>query len=152
MGQKDIQKLLEINKIISQLKKIHGWNFSFKVDHGNYETALVFNHEIGNHRVPSSLDVIDNWKTIKYPEEVKCPDLLCLQLRAIIEYEENTGRRLPGARLAMKGHGFSGDIPNKRDTNRNQLYSKNFRLFQVWQDEGINREQLEQFLIKSVAL
>lgn len=144
MGFKDYEKLYEIYKLIQKLKQKNGWNFKFDIDSGNYETILVFNHETGEHR---KIRTLENWSNIKYPEEVKCPDLLCYDLRAIIEYEEHTGPRRSGAHLAKKGHGFRGDMPNKRDENRNKLYLKNFRLFQIHESElELIEESLEGFL------
>lgn len=92
--------------------------YRFKVDDGSFETAIEF-WALGYHHPPRS----ENWeKSREAGNEIKCPDLLDITHKLIIEYEEEGQKHLSGARLARKGHGPEGDMSNKRDTDRDQLY------------------------------
>ena len=58
--------------------------FRFKVDLGSFETAIEF-WEIGYHHPPKSA----NWEASRAAGNViKCPDLLDIDHKLIIEYEE----------------------------------------------------------------
>jgi len=118
MGVKDADALHEIYEILKSYCKKHKLPFHFTVDDGSFETAIEF-WALGYHHPPRS----ENWKASREAgNQIKCPDLLDITHKLIIEYEEEGQKHLSGARLARKGHGPEGDIPNKRDTDRDQLY------------------------------
>ncbi len=55
--------------------------------------------------------------------------------KIIIEYEESTGPRRSGARIARKGHGYPGDLINKRDSIRDEYYQAvGFRVCKIWEN------------------
>jgi len=132
MGVKDLVVLDDIRQTIKRLEAENNWGFTFKIDAGTWETAIEFT-AIGYNHPPKS----KSWKEVKDSEnEIKCPDLLDFKNRIILEYEEESGNRKPGASLAKKGHGHEGDLSTKKDSGRDQLYRiGGFRLFKVWQSE-----------------
>lgn len=133
MGVKDIVPLHQIYQKLLKLEKIHNWGFSFKVDNGDYDTAIIFNEEKLGYRRPKESE---SWESIKFPLDMRCPDILDYEHKIIIEFEEEGGKRRSGAALATKGHGREGDIPNKRDSKRNNYYISNgFRFCRIWQSE-----------------
>jgi len=148
MGVQDIVQLHTVLNKIKFLEKENNWGFSFNVDDGYYETALIFNEEKVGYRVPGPTE---NWESLKFPEAMICPDLLDLEHKIILEYEEETGRRLPGAKLAKKGHGKPGDPATNRDDRRNSFYVKNkFRFCRVWESQMVD-EDLEWKLFHFLA-
>lgn len=140
MGHIDIGNLFKILYEINRIKKKHNLNFHFKVDEGDWETAIEF---IGDktYHPPISKD----WSN--HPD-IFCPDLLDYEHKIIIEYEEEIGNRKPGAKLAKKGHNRRGDLPNKRDFRRKQFYDDaNFICFQIWESDEDWESNLEKLLI-----
>jgi len=133
MGVKDIVPLHQVYKKLLELEKNNNWGFSFKVDEGTFETAVVFNEEINIYRRP---EFHETWESIKYPESLICPDILDYEHKIILEYEEEGGKKRSGAHLATKGHGREGDIPTKRDSKRNLFYANNnFRFCRIWESQ-----------------
>ena len=140
MGHQDITTLFLINEEIKIICKKHHLDFSFKIDIGNYETALEF---IGTNvfHPPISKD----WSTNPI---ILCPDLLDFHKRIIIEYEEEIGNQRPGAKLAKKGHNREGDFDKSRDTRRNKFYKRgSFQVFRIWESDNNWKEKLEDFLL-----
>lgn len=138
MGAVDIEVLMNINKEIKKLQT----KYSFKVDHGSFETAIEFITKKAYHPPKAK-----NWDS---NPNIKCPDLLDFSNRLIIEFEEEGQKKRPGASLASKGHGQAGDISNKRDTNRDSLYRiAGFRVLKIWESQyknGTYIEKLKEFL------
>lgn len=140
MGEVDLENLFKIYYEIKAIKKKHGLNFFFKLDHGSYETAIEFVGE-KHHHPPISKDWDLN-------PTIFCPDLLDYENKLIIEFEEEVGEPRPGAKLAKKGHNREGDQANKRDSRRNYYYEQGgFRLFQIWKSDPDWRAKLEKFLL-----
>ncbi len=141
MGVIDIENLFKIYYEINKIKKKHELSFNFKIDSGNYETAIEF---VGvNHFHPP---ISNDWSSNPI---IFCPDLLDYHNCIIIEYEEEIGNKRPGATLAKKGHNRLGDIANKRDQRRDRFYRQGgFHYLQIWEHEINWQEKLESFLIK----
>jgi len=115
--------------------------FTFRVDHGTYETAIEFTDDKLYHPPISA-----NWD--KNPL-IFCPDLLDYHNKIIIEYEEEVGERCSGAKLARKGHHREGDMDTKRDDRRNLYYEYgNFSVLRIYESDILWRKKLEEFLLK----
>jgi len=147
MGEKDIEKLMEINKYASKKSKKEKYKIKFEVDKGTYETAIVI-FENGECRKPLAKE---NWDNLPKNSEFFCPDLLDFERRLIIEYEEEGGKKRSGARLATKGHGREGDFSNKRDTKRNKFYAlAGFRILKIWESDFLTTiwmHKIDRFLL-----
>jgi len=141
MGYIDIAALFTINGEIKNINKKHNLHNSFKIDLGNYETALEFvGHQIFH--PPISKD----WSTNPI---ILCPDLLDYHNRLIIEYEEEIGEKRKGAKLAKKGHNREGDMDNYQDARRNKFYNRGgFHVLRLWESDKDWKEKLENFVIK----
>ena len=140
MGEIDIENLFRIYNVANSLIKKHGLLFSFKIDEGTYETAIEFIGFTSFHP-----PISQNWSS--HPL-IFCPDLLDWDNKIIIEYEEEIGKPLRGAKLAKKGHQREGDLDNKRDTKRNEFYKRGgFRLFRIYDSDKAWAPKLEKFLI-----
>ena len=149
MGEVDIETLISINEEIKSICKENHLPFTFKCDHGSYETAIEF-WSMGYFHPPKS----NSWEEAKREQrEIKCPDLLDYEHKLIVELEEEGGKKRTGAKLATKGHGPQGDITNKRDTNRDYLYRiGGFKVFKIWESEykdGTWKAKLSNFLLNS---
>ena len=141
MGHQDITSLFTIKDEINIICKKNNLNFSFKVDIGNYETALEF-VGVNVFHPPISKD----WSTNPI---ILCPDLLDYPNGMIIEYEEEIGNRRAGAQLAKKGHNREGDFDNSRDSRRNKFYKRGgFHILRLWESDKDWKEKLEEFLLK----
>lgn len=149
MGLKDADALHDIYEIAKAYCKKHKLPYHFKVDDGDYETAIEF-FFLGDAKVPQ-------WEVIHPPRSknwdtnptIFCPDILDFKHKIIMEYEEEGQVRLSGARLARKGHGPEGDIPNDRDARRGDYYSfGKFRVLRFYEAdlEDQNWEKLYNFL------
>ena len=141
MGGIDIENLFRIYNAANSIIKKHSLLISFTIDHGTYETAIEF---VGNHFFHPPIS--KNWDS--HPQ-IFCPDLLDWNNKIIIEYEEEIGKPLSGAKLAKKGHQREGDLDNKRDTKRNEFYKRGgFRLFRIYDSDKAWVAKLEKFLIR----
>jgi len=114
VGQVDIESLFRVYNKVKKITKQHTLQFSFKIDHGTYETAIEFVGYKSYHPPISK-----NWDS--HPD-IFCPDLLDWHNKIIIEYEEEVGEQRSGAFLARKGHHREGDLDNIRDTRRGKFY------------------------------
>ena len=143
MGEVDYDILNKIYRNCIDICKENKLPYQFKVDSGNWETAIEFT-VIGYHHPPLS----SSWDEVKKQgNQIKCPDLLDDTYKIIIEYEEESkpGR---GAKLGKKGHTSEGDFDNKRDTGRNEFYKQGgFRLFRIYDSDKAWAPKLEKFLI-----
>lgn len=140
MGHKDLMSLHRIYEKIKIISIENNLSYHFKVDDGDWETAIEFIGEKSYHP-PLSVDWSNN-------PQIFCPDLLEYENKIIIEYEEEIGNPRPGARLARKGHNREGDLPNKRDSKRNEFYADgNFSCFQIWESDENWEQKLESFLL-----
>lgn len=143
MGQVDLDALFRIYKEINSIVKKHKLLFSFKIDHGTYDTAIEF-IDTKSYHPPLSKD----WST---KPVIFCPDLLDYHNKIIIEYEEEVGNRRSGAHLAKKGHNREGDMDTKRDSRRNRYYKQGgFRVLRIWDSEQNWKKKLEDFLLKQI--
>ncbi len=128
MGQVDIEKLHKIYRECVNYCKQNNLPFQFKVDSGNFETAIEFT-AIGYHHPPKS----KSWEESKQQgNEIKCPDILEFEHRIVIEYEEEPkpGKRM--GKLGKKGH----TPESVKDTHRDMLYRiAGFRLLKIWESE-----------------
>ena len=140
MGQVDIESLFRIYEQIKKIIKQNNLIFSFKIDHGTYETAIEFVGEKCFHPPISK-----NWDS--HPD-IFCPDLLDWHNKIIIEWEEEVGEQRRGAFLAKKGHHREGDIDNTRDARRGTFYKHSrFHILRIWESDDSWREKLENFLV-----
>lgn len=142
MGAVDIETLMAINK---EIKKLNS-KYTFKVDHGEFQTAIEF-WTMGCYHPPKS----KNWEESKANGmEIICPDLLDWDHRRIIELEEEGQKKRTGAKLPTKGHGRQGDQTNSRDSNRDRLYRiGGFKLLKIYESEykdGTYKKKLKDFL------
>jgi len=141
MGEIDIEQIHKIYRACVDFCELTGLPFQFKEDLGTYETAIQFEDGYNVHPPTAK-----NWKN---NPNIHCPDILDYENKIIIEFEEETGPRKPGAKMATKGHHHEGDYDTKRDTRRNANYT-NFRVFRLWQSiyENENwKAKLFQFLL-----
>ena len=131
MGERDIVALNKIYRFSNDFCKLSGIPFHFEEDSGNYQTAIVFDEEEISFRLP---ETHENWDNVHHPQTMVCCDILDFSHKIIMEYEEEGQKHLSGARLARKGHGPEGDIPNRRDTKRNEFYANNeFSFLRIWE-------------------
>ena len=148
MGKQDIYNIHPIYRACIDFTKLSELPFTFKVDSGNYETGIVFNIETKSYRRHNSFET---WQDITYPEVMTCPDVLDFDHKIIVEFEEETGPRKPGAKYAKKGHGHEGDYNTTRDNLRNDAYlAAGFVVFRLWESTFKNKNwklQLFEFLI-----
>jgi len=128
MGIVDYENLHKIYRVCVDYCKQEKIPFYFKVDSGNYETAIEFT-AIGYHHPPKS----KSWKELKKEgNEIKCPDLLAYDHKIIIELEEEPKPGKKMGELGKKGHVEE----SKRDSHRDMLYRiSGFRLFKIWETE-----------------
>lgn len=147
MGGKDIVALHKIYEKIKSYCRANDLSYHFKVDDGSFETAIEF-WALGYYHPPKS----ENREASREAgNEIKCPDLLDFEHKLILEYEEEGQKKLSGDRLARKGHGPEGDMPNKRDTDRDRLYRLGgFRLLRFYETDlkEENWKKLYDFLQK----
>ena len=143
MGEIDIDSLMDIYRQTITICKKHHLPFSFKVDHGTYETAIEFVQNKPHHPPISA-----NWDL--HPI-IFCPDLLDYSNKIIIEWEEEIGNQRPGAKLAKKGHNREGDMDTKRDARRTKYYNLGgFDVFRIWESDINWRNKLEKFLVEKI--
>ncbi len=139
MGEVDNDRLIELQNYANSFPGFH-----FKADLGDFETAIEFiespDGKIQTLHPPIAKNWYDAYKILN-------PDLLDYNNKKIIEYEEETGNRRSGARLAKKGHGHPGDLANIRDSRRNSYYEKaGFKFLQIWESDKDWMEKINQFL------
>lgn len=145
MGHKDLMSLHRIYEKIKIISKENNLSYNFKVDDGDWETAIEFIGERSYHP-PISVDWSNN-------PQIFCPDLLDYENKIIIEFEEEIGNPRSSARLARKGHNREGDLPNKRDTRRKEFYDDgNFQCFQIWESDDKWEQKLESLLITHTSI
>lgn len=145
MGHKDLMSLHRIYEKIKIITKENNLSYNFKVDDGDWETAIEFIGERSYHP-PISVDWSNN-------PQIFCPDLLDYENKIIIEYEEEIGNPRPGARLAIKGHNREGDLANKRDSRRKEFYDDgNFQCLQIWESDDKWEQKLERLLIANTSI
>lgn len=143
MGIQDSDRLIELQQYTNTFPGYH-----FRADTGNFETAIEVIHIHEGVGIGIHLPVSKDWNESKKSGNlILCPDLLDFINKRIIEYEEETGNRRKGARLAKKGHGHPGDLANIRDTRRNSYYEKaGFKLLQIWESDQDWMKKIDQFL------
>ena len=141
MGEIDIESLMKIYRECVSICKEYHLSYSFRVDHGTYETAIEF---IGSKSYHPPIS--ENWNQ---NPEIFCPDLLDYENKIIIEYEEEVGERRPGAKLARKGHHREGDLDTKQDVRRNSYYNDGaFRVLRIYESDILWQKKLVDFLMK----
>ena len=139
MGEIDTDNLMKIYRECVHLCKEYELPFAFRVDHGTYETAIEFVDSKTYHPPIST-----NWDSKPI---IFCPDLLDYHNKIIIEYEEEVGKRLSGAKLAVKGHHREGDLDNKRDFRRTTYYENGgFSVLRIYESDIMWRKKLAEFL------
>jgi len=145
MGHKDLMSLHRIYERIKIICKENSLSYNFKVDDGDWETAIEFIGEKSYHP-PISVDWSNN-------PQIFCPDLLDYESKIIIEFEEEIGNPQTGAKLATKGHNREGDFPNKRDTRREEFYNDgHFQCLQIWESDENWEQKLERLLIAHTSI
>ncbi len=135
MGLVDYVVLHDIYNETRLLEIKNNWGFKFKVDDGNFETAIEFIEPFSK---PGTIEVYHPPIAIDWNDAdiIQCPDILDFENKIIIEYQEETGKRRRGAFLAKKGHGHPGDLANIRDSRRDSNYScGGFRVLNIWESE-----------------
>jgi len=142
MGIVDCENLHEIYRVCVDYCKQEKIPFQFKVDSGNWETAIEF-WAMGYYHPPRS----KSWEEVKEKgNEVKCPDILEYEHRVIIELEEEPKPGKRGGKLGKKGHAEE----STRDTNRDMLYRiAGFKVLKIWETEFKSKKykaKLCQFL------
>ncbi len=128
MGEIDIGDLHKIYRKCVDYCLQENLPYKFKIDSGNYETAIEFT-AIGYHHPPKS----KSWEESKKEgNEIKCPDLLDFDNRIIIELEEEPKPGKRGGKLGKKGHTAESD----KDEHRDQLYRiAGFKLLKFWESD-----------------
>lgn len=142
MGIADYEKLYKIYRECIDYCKAEKLPFHFKVDSGNYETAIEF-WAMGYYHPPKS----KSWKELKKQgNEIKCPDILEYEHKIIIELEEEPTPGKQTGKLGKKGH-VEESI---RDTHRDMLYRiAGFKVLKIWESEyntNKYKEKLYKFL------
>jgi len=139
MGEIDIEQLMKIYRECIAICKEYHLSYSFRVDHGTFETAIEF---IGSKSYHPPIS--ENWNQSPH---IFCPDLLDYYNKIIIEYEEGVGGSKPGAKLARKGHHREGDMDTKRDVRRNLYYKDaKFRVLRIYEADTLWQKKLTDFL------
>lgn len=152
MGHQDIERLYPVYRACTDFCKLAELPFSFKEDTGSLDTMIEFiesDEKIEAVHPPIS----KNWEeSKKNGNHLFNPDICDFEHKIIIEYEEETGPKRPGAKMAKKGHGHEGDYDTKRDANRNLYYHEaGFSVFRLWEYNYKNSNwkiQLFDFLIQ----
>ena len=121
MGNKDYPNLSKIYRFATDYCKLADLQFHFDVDSGHYETGIVFNLETGSCRRRIEQE---SWDDVRYPEIMIVPDVCDFTNKIVLEYEEETGNRKSGDKMAKKGHGHEGDEDGKKDSRRNECYER----------------------------
>ena len=144
MGEVDYENLHKIYRKCIDFCKENDLPYSFKVDNGDFETAIEFYYDDEKwqtYHPPVSKD----WST--HPV-IFCPDILDYTHKIIVEWEEEHGNRKNGAKLAKKGHSHQGDFDTKRDTRRTEYYNwGNFRVLRLWESDMDWESKLGEFLL-----
>lgn len=151
MGHKDTVALHKIYDILKEYCEKYKVPYSFKVDDGDYETAIQFKEVAIDEVYCVHPPYSEDWES---NPEIKCPDILDYDNKIIIEYEEEGCKKRPGASLATKGHGFEGDMPTKKDTERNRLYKLcgfHFLRFYETDLKEENWEKLYDFILQCMS-
>jgi hypothetical protein len=148
-GITDLTPKSKIYRCATDLCNILLLPYQFKIDHGNRETAIVFNRETYEKRPPLAFE--DN-SNIQFPLVYKIPDLADRKHWIVFEYEEETGPRKTGAHMAKKGHGHEGDEYTKRDDEKYELYEgAKIRYCRIWESdmkkETVWRTKIAEFLL-----
>ena len=143
LGEIDIHNIHPIYRFATEFSKLAFLPFQFKVDTGGFETVLAIS-DTGKYRTYVEKDSKDFIPFV--------PDIIDYKNKIVIEYEEETGDKRAGAKLARKGHGHQGDHPTKRDEIRNHYYSlAGFKVLRVWESQyeshSVWRPLVAQFLI-----
>jgi len=150
LGHKDTVALHAIYEKAWKWCKLHKHPYSFKVDNGDYETAIQFKEtdiDVIHHAHPP---YSEDWET---NPEIKCPDILDYHNKIIIEYEEEGHKIRSGAYLPTKGHGREGDEVNATDTERDRLYKLcKFRFLKFYEQDlkEENWDKLYSFILDCV--
>jgi len=147
MGIKDSDALHAIYEKAKTFCKENNLPYSFKVDNDDYETAIEFFYDDDEKWHTVHPPISKNWDS--HPT-IFCPDLLDFEHKLIVEYDEEGQKHLSGARVARKGHGPQGDMPNKRDTRRGDYYNwGKFRVLRFYEADlkDENWAKLESFLV-----
>lgn len=154
MGEQDIGRLMEVYKYLVDFCKDHQYNYHFTVDEGNYETVIEFVPIVHS----QTFKLIEyqtlhppiscSWRELRSNDHfILVPDILDFDNKTIIEFEEETGNRRPGAKLAKKGHGHPGDLPTKRDKEKYELYDiAKFRYYRLWESNQNWKKDLGAFI------
>jgi len=104
IGVQDLERLFPITYFCRDFCKEHNLPYTFKADLGSYETGIEFMPIDGVMIRCIHPPRSKNWNESKTAgNEIKCPDLLDYSHKLIIEMEEETGPRKPGAKYAKKG-------------------------------------------------
>lgn len=146
MGLQDLDRINPVYRACTDFCKLAEIPFSFKEDLGTYETIIAINEQ-GDWYIPDNTST--DWDSVN--GKVFCPDIIDYSNRIIIEFEEESGPKKPGAKLARKGHGHQGDYSTKRDQKRNDAYeAAGFTVYRLWESTFKNenwRVKLFEFLI-----
>lgn len=143
MGEVDYETLHKIYRKCIEYCFDNELPYRWKVDSGNFETAIEF-WAMGYFHPPKS----KSWEELKAKgNEIKCPDLLDYKHKLIIEYEEEPKPGKRGGKLGKKGH----TEESKKDEHRDQLYRiAGFKLLKIWESEyksdNIWQQKLHEFL------
>jgi very-short-patch-repair endonuclease len=144
LGEIDIHNIHPIYRHAVETTKLHDMPFQFREDTGSFETLIAIS-ESGKYR---SYHEKNNRTFIPF-----VPDIIDYKNKIIIEFEEETGNRRAGAKMARKGHGHEGDMPTKRDERRNEFYKlAGFTVLRIWESQFKNsiawKIALTEFLFK----
>lgn len=145
MGVKDSDALHAIYDKAKTFCKANDLPYSFKVDNGDYETAIEFTYEDAKWHTAHP-PISKNWDS---NPTILCPDILDYEHKLVIEFEEEPGPRKSGAHYAKKGHSREGDIDTKKDIRRGDYYSwGKFRVLRFYEADlkEENWEKLYKFL------
>ena len=150
MSVPDYDEKYRIYRYATDFCSVSEFQYHFTIDEGNRETAILFNRETGKSRLPTPFEQIAGLST---NEMFEIPDIADKRHDIVFEYEEETGPRMTGAKMAKKGHGHDGDLPGKNDSEKYDNYDNaGIRYCRIWESELHNgnvwKVKIAKFLIK----
>jgi hypothetical protein len=150
MSVSDYDEKYRIYRYATDFCNISEFQYQFITDGGNRDTAIIFDTDTGRSRLPNAFEQI--WD-LKDSEMYEIPDVADRRYMIVFEYEEETGPRRTGAKMARKGHGHQGDEHGRNDAEKYENYDRaGVRYCRIWESELHNgnvwKVKIAKFLIR----